>query len=116
MIMPVRRAIVVLSGAALLGVAVVAVGLFLSAPVRATVGAPPADLPAEQVTIASSSGATLSGWFIAGQHGGGAVVLMHGVQGNRLSMLPRARFLHAAGFSVLLFDFQAHGESTGDRI
>jgi len=109
-------AIVVLSGAALLGVAVVAVGLFLSAPVRATVGAPPADLPAEQVTIASSSGATLSGWFIAGQHGGGAVVLMHGVQGNRLSMLPRARFLHAAGFSVLLFDFQAHGESTGDRI
>jgi len=30
--------------------------------------------------------------------------------------VPRARFLAAAGFSVLLFDFQAHGESTGDRI
>ena len=31
-------------------------------------------------------------------------------------MVPRARLLAAAGFSVLLFDFQAHGESTGDRI
>ena len=55
----------------------------------------------------------LSGWFIAGRPGGGAVVLMHGVRGNRLAMLRRARLLHAEGFSVLLFDFQAHGESTG---
>ncbi len=31
-------------------------------------------------------------------------------------MLRRARLLKAAGFSVLLFDFQAHGESTGTRI
>jgi len=30
-------------------------------------------------------------------------------------MLPRARFLHALGYSVLLPDFQAHGESTGDH-
>ena len=31
-------------------------------------------------------------------------------------MLPRARLLVAGGFSVLMFDFQAHGESTGGRI
>ena len=31
-------------------------------------------------------------------------------------MVRRARLLNAAGFSVLLFDFQAHGESTGARI
>ena len=31
-------------------------------------------------------------------------------------MLPRARFLHDAGYAVLLFDLQAHGESTGDRV
>jgi uncharacterized protein len=103
-------------GAVALAVAVVAVGLFLSAPARAKVGAGPADLHAEEVTIASPSGATLRGWFIAGRPGGGAVVLMHGVQGNRLHMVPRARLLAAAGFSVLLFDFQAHGESSGDRI
>jgi fermentation-respiration switch protein FrsA (DUF1100 family) len=31
-------------------------------------------------------------------------------------MLRRARLLKSAGFSVLLFDFQAHGESAGTRI
>jgi pimeloyl-ACP methyl ester carboxylesterase len=41
---------------------------------------------------------------------------MHGVHANRLSMVDRARLLHASGFSVLLFDLQAHGESTGTRI
>jgi fermentation-respiration switch protein FrsA (DUF1100 family) len=30
-------------------------------------------------------------------------------------MLQRARFLHAAGYSVLLLDFRAHGESGGER-
>jgi fermentation-respiration switch protein FrsA (DUF1100 family) len=31
-------------------------------------------------------------------------------------MLDRARFLHAAGYSVLLIDFQASGESQGEAI
>jgi uncharacterized protein len=104
------------AGVVAVAAAVVAVGLFLSAPARAKVGAGPADLHAEAVKIASPSGAGLHGWFIPGRPGGGAVVLMHGVQGNRLSMVPRARMLAEAGFSVLLFDFQAHGESTGNRI
>lgn len=51
-----------------------------------------------------------------GQKDAGAIVLMHGVRANRLSMLDRARFLRRAGFSVLLFDFQAHGESSGEHI
>lgn len=68
------------------------------------------------MTISSGSGATLRGWFIAGQPGAGAVILMHGIRTNRLSMVLRARLLGEAGFSVLLFDFQAHGESTGSRI
>ncbi len=48
--------------------------------------------------------------------GGGAVVLMHGVRGNRLQMVDRARVLIGHGFSVLLFDFQASGQSPGRRI
>jgi pimeloyl-ACP methyl ester carboxylesterase len=94
----------------------IATGLYLSAPARAVVGAAPPDLRAEPVTLSSASGATLRGWFIPGRTGGGAVVLLHGVGSNRLSMVRRARLLNAAGFSVLLFDLQAHGESTGDRI
>ena len=106
---------ILLAAAGLAG-AVIAVGLFLSAPARAVIGIAPPDLNAESVAISSASRATLQGWFIAGQPGSGAVVLMHGVRSNRLSMVPRARLLSAAGFSVLLFDFQAHGESTGARI
>ncbi|MBO0764438.1 MAG: alpha/beta hydrolase [Hyphomicrobiaceae bacterium] len=41
---------------------------------------------------------------------------MHGVRANRLEMLGRARFLHRHGMAVLLFDFQAHGESSGAHI
>lgn len=88
----------------------------LSAPVNHPVGAPPAGLPAEQVVFASESGSTLRGWLLPGREGRGAVVLMHGVRADRTSMLGRARFLNAAGYAVLLFDFQAHGESPGGRV
>src|SRR5262245_45617786 len=109
-------AVVGLAAAVGLTGSVVVAGLFLSAPARAIVGDPPADLAAETVTISSPSGATLRGWFIGGRPGAGAVVLMHGVRGNRAAMVRRARLLQPAGFAVLLFDFQAHGESTGARI
>jgi uncharacterized protein len=116
-----RRILTFAAGASLfcgvlLVAGVIAVGLLLSAPARAIVGAAPADLPVESISIASGSGATLRGWFIPGQPGAGAVVLLHGVHANRLAMLRRARVFHAEGFAVLLFDFQAHGESTGARI
>jgi fermentation-respiration switch protein FrsA (DUF1100 family) len=114
---PVRVfAFLALAGAGALCASFVAVGLFLSSPATGKVGAPPADLAFETVTIISDSGATLRGWFLSGRPGGGTVVLMHGVRANRLSMVERARLLHASGFSVFLFDFQAHGESGGKRI
>jgi uncharacterized protein len=91
-------------------------GSILSAPARTSIGDAPTDLAAENVQFQSRSGANIKGWFIRGQTGAGAVILMHGNRANRLSMLGRARFLANAGFSVLLFDFQAHGESSGDQI
>lgn len=91
-------------------------GSFLSAPSRALVGSLPSDLTGSSVKFPSESGATLHGWLIPGKKGTGAVVLMHGVRANRLSMINRARFLVKAGYTVLLFDFQAHGESSGNHI
>ncbi len=44
------------------------------------------------------------------------MILLHGVRANRSVMLSRARFLWQAGYSVLLIDFQAHGESPGEHI
>jgi uncharacterized protein len=109
-------AILALVGTIGLGVGGLIVGYLLSSPAHTMIGPPPADLGAEAVAFASGSGATICGWFIAGRPGGGALVLMHGVRGNRLPMVPRARVLRDAGYSVLLFDFQAHGESPGSRI
>lgn len=97
-------------------VAVWIVGGRLSAPAPQAIGNPPADLTGRSVQFSSESGASIRGWLIPGQKGAGAIVLMHGVRANRLAMLDRARFLVRAGYSVLLFDFQAHGESTGKHI
>lgn len=101
-----------------LGGSVLAVGLRLSSPRPAIVGAPPASLPtAETVEFPSKSGSILRGWWVpGGPPSQGAVVLMHGVWETRLRMAQRARVLQRQGFSVLLFDFQAHGESLGHRI
>jgi alpha-beta hydrolase superfamily lysophospholipase len=68
------------------------------------------------VEFPSASGTTIHGWFVPGKSNNGAVVLMHGVHGDRRSLVARAEFLAAAGYSVLLFDFQAHGESLGKQI
>jgi alpha-beta hydrolase superfamily lysophospholipase len=69
-----------------------------------------------EVNFPSTSGTTLRGNFLKGEPGKGAIILMHGVRGNRGDMFGHADFLRARGFSVLLFDFQAHGESPGKII
>lgn len=91
-------------------------GSWLAKPALRAVGPPPDGLSAERVAFASESGATLHGWFIPGRAGAGGVVLFHPFRADRRSMLPRARFLNQSGYSVLLFDFQAHGESRGEQI
>ncbi|HXT14346.1 MAG TPA: alpha/beta fold hydrolase [Gemmatimonadaceae bacterium] len=88
----------------------------LANPSRAHVGGPPVDLNAQSVAFTSRTGTELRAWFARGQRGMGAVLLLHGVGANRTSMLGRARFLHAMGFSVLAPDFQAHGESPGEHV
>jgi len=92
------------------------VAALLCAPNQETVGEPPREFGARDVTFPSNSGATIQGWFKQGGAGQGAVLLLHGVHANRLAMLRRARFLSAAGYAVLLIDFQAHGESLGRQI
>jgi fermentation-respiration switch protein FrsA (DUF1100 family) len=92
------------------------VGDRLVAPARARIGAPPNALAAEPVSFPSESGATLAGWYVAGNPACPTIVLMHALRGNRLAMRGRAGFLARAGYGLLLFDFQAHGESTGERI
>src|SRR5262245_47632682 len=86
----------------------------LAAPVPSSVGPPPPGF--EGVDGPSRFGSTLAGWFRPGERGRGVIVLMHSVRESRLTMLGRAGFLSRAGYSVLLFDFQAHGESPGKHL
>ncbi len=100
----------------IIGAAVFATGSYLTAPNPSVIGELPADLAGESILIPSHSGSLLHGWYLAGEKGAGAIVLLHSLHGTRLSMLSRARLLHDAHYSVLLFDFQANGESPGKHV
>jgi fermentation-respiration switch protein FrsA (DUF1100 family) len=82
----------------------------------AVIGDLPADLPGASIQFAGADGATLRGWYVPSHPSRGTVIVMHGVKSNRSQMLPRARFLQRAGYSVLLYDSRAHGESGGRTI
>lgn len=93
-----------------------AAGELLTRPARARIGPPPPGLVAETVSIPYGDGQQVSGWFLPGRAGEGAVLLLHGVRSNRLQMLERARWLQGEGMGSLLIDLPSHGESSGERI
>jgi len=72
----------------------------------------------ETVTLRSADGLALAGWFVRPdgetQRNGAAIVLCHGYGSTRAEMLPEAAILARHGYSSLLFDFRACGESEGD--
>jgi len=107
--------IAMLLAALLIAVSAIAVsllmGTMLSAPVLRHIGPPPPDLAAIEVNFDG-----VEGWFVAAHAGAPCMLLMHGVRGDRRSMIERARLLRRAGYSSLLFDFQAHGASPGRHI
>jgi uncharacterized protein len=83
----------------------------------------PQDLPVEDFRfkagadseLAQTTG-ELAGWTIHTVHGAPAVVLVHGFKTSREEMLPWARLLHEAGYSVLLFDTRGCGKSAGSTV
>ncbi len=75
------------------------------------------DLAYEDVTFAAADGLRLSGWLIPAPSDSarrGVIVACHGYPYNRVEMLAYATMLHALGYTTLLFDFRAMGESEGD--
>ncbi len=87
----------------------------LALPDRKPVAPRPADLPGKEVEF-TSHGVTLRGWFVASEQPRGVVLLLHGIHANRSQMIDRARFLRRAGYSSLLYDSRAHGDSGGNAI
>lgn len=89
-------------------------GEYISRPRPAAVGEPAPDLFASDVLLPNGKG-FVSGWVARGA-GSGAVLLLHGVRADRRAMQARALFLNRLGYTVLLIDLPAHGQSYGDRI
>ncbi|MBI4940100.1 MAG: alpha/beta hydrolase [Actinobacteria bacterium] len=79
------------------------------------VGPPPRDLPARAVEVPVPGQGTVRGWLVPGRAGAPAVLLLHGLRSDRRAMVPRARWLHAQGYTTLLVDLQSHGESDGEH-
>lgn len=91
------------------------VGGKLIAPANRPVLAP-SDLPFAEFTIESDSGSTIAGWSLSKERGDPVVILLHPIRSNRTAMLERARLFHESGFSIIMIDLQAHGESPGENI
>ena len=96
--------------------ALFAIGGALAEPKMRTVKGPPDDLPLKTLRIPKADSNSVAAWFAEGDVHQGGVVLVHGIGSDRRQMLDRARFLFKAGYSVLLIDLQAHGETQGEQI
>lgn len=66
----------------------------------------------ESVTFSGDHGTHLAAWYAPAKNRG-AVVLAHGTNTDRSSMVAEMRILNAAGFGVLAFDWPGHGVSDG---
>jgi len=69
----------------------------------------------ERVRLRTEDGVGLSAWLVPHPEPKGIVVVSHGYSGCRETMLPYLTFLHAAGYTALLYDFRAHGWSGGEK-
>ena len=113
-----RKYCFVIAGVGIGGVLIASwfIGGALIAPANSTIGNPPPDFPAINVQIESDSGTTLAGWHLPLPNSKATAILLHPLRSNRRSMLSRAKVLQRNGYSTLLVDLQAHGESIGDNI
>ena len=114
----IRKWLLLIAGIGSVATVVVAwlVGDALVAPANRVVGPPPNDFPASTVTISSASKATLAAWHLPVSQSNATAILLHPIRGDRRSMISRARLFNKHGYSTLLVDLQAHGESTGQNI
>ena len=106
-------AIFFLSGL-LFAVAAWSVGGALVAPAKRSVGAPPDGLTA--TTIIGESGSETGAWYSDVEGATATILLLHPIRTDRRAMLGRAKLFHERGYSTLLIDLQAHGESPGEAI
>jgi fermentation-respiration switch protein FrsA (DUF1100 family) len=77
----------------------------------------PADysLPYEEVSVTTTDGFTLAGWFVPSQNGA-VIIAQHGFRGGRNNMLYDADLLSRHGYGVLMSSFRAHDVNPGEMV
>ena len=99
-------------------------GLFvadrLSAPSHQPQELTPTDvgLNYREVSIQSTDGLELAGWWVPGNDPSRAVVLVPGIEGDKSDrhVLKSASVYAGAGYGVLMIDLRAQGGSEGERV
>lgn len=89
---------------------------FIYLPLPAAVSSPAEVLPgAREVTLQTSDGLELGGWFVPPwtPDRALAVLVANGNAGNRSLRAPLARALASQGLAVLLFDYRGYGGNPG---
>jgi fermentation-respiration switch protein FrsA (DUF1100 family) len=69
----------------------------------------------EDVTLTTSDGLKISGWYIPGQKSE-AIIVVYGIWANKQAILPAVVMLAEAGYHVLAIDMRGHGLSEGKQI
>jgi fermentation-respiration switch protein FrsA (DUF1100 family) len=87
--------------------------LLVTSPVRSA-PTKPAGLALQSVRFDATDGVRLSGWLTLATPRAPTILLVPGFKGDRAGMIPYARFLHAAGYNVLLYDSRGTGASSGN--
>ena len=67
----------------------------------------------EKLRLETEDGLALAAWYVPSKTGA-AVIMIHGIGGNRGDALRFGRDLAEKGYGVLWFDLRGHGESDGE--
>ncbi len=67
----------------------------------------------EDVSFITDDSIAIQGWYIPCNGSQNAIILLHGFAVDKSDLLDIAKLLYQNGYSVLLFDFRAHGYSGG---
>ena len=69
----------------------------------------------ENIAFTTEDAIAIKGWYIKNKSSQATIILLHGFAVDKSDLLDVALFLFNNNFSVLLFDFRAHGESGGEN-
>lgn len=71
--------------------------------------------PVEPVRLTTSDGQELGAWYVAGEPGRAAAVLLHGNGGSRSRQVGLMERLVERGYACLAVTLRTHGDSTGEE-